>query len=301
MEGLRAIPECVLRTIYGVPWWSVARHPVLPPHTSPLEARFRKVLTTTDFLDALHRRGATRISCVRFRNNRSTVWSLTQRGTVLNVHAAFRRADPPLLDAFATLGREGEVGSPRAHEASDRIMRWPPLHEAIAALRHAHDHAAARRGTSATACCATDAQRAYLRRLYDYFNATRFENRLPSDIPIRLSNRMKSSLGHMRVREHHGRAGEVSEIALNIDLMLEGNGAERADTLLHEMAHVADYLESGHAGHGPSWRAWARRVGCRPTTLYDRPVRQRRPRSRDVDRVPPLPPAIADLTVGAGG
>ncbi len=57
----------------------------------------------------------------------------------------------------------------------------------------------------------------------------------------------------------------MQEVAINVDLMLAGNGAERIDTLLHEMAHVADYLETGHLGHGGSWRAWARRVGCRPT------------------------------------
>src|SRR5690606_42116757 len=78
----------------------------------------------------------------------------------------------------------------------------------------------------------------------------------------------------------------------NEDLMLPGNGSEREDTLLHEMAHAADYLLSGHRGHGPSWRSWARHVGCRPTTLYDRPVVRRRRRATPVTRVPPLPPAL---------
>jgi predicted SprT family Zn-dependent metalloprotease len=87
----------------------------------------------------------------------------------------------------------------------------------------------------------------------------------------------------------------VAEIALNVDLMLEGNGIERVDTLLHEMAHVADYLLGGHRGHGKSWRDWARRVGCRPERLYDRPVRRRRRRSVAVTRVPPLPPALTDF------
>ena len=103
---------------------------------------------------------------------------------------------------------------------------------------------------------------------------------------------MRSSLGHMLPGHRPDGSRIVVEIALNADLMLEANGAERADTLLHEMAHVADYLESGHRGHGASWRDWARRVGCRPTTLYDRPVATRSRRLDTVRRVPPLPPAL---------
>jgi hypothetical protein len=58
------------------------------------------------------------------------------------------------------------------------------------------------------------------------------------------------------------------------------------------MAHVADYLESGHLGHGSSWRSWARAAGCRPTRLYDRPMAKRRRRRDAVRRVPPLPASL---------
>ena len=58
------------------------------------------------------------------------------------------------------------------------------------------------------------------------------------------------------------------------------------------MAHVGDYLESGSRGHGRSWRDWARKVGCRPTTLYDRPVSYRARRRDEVTRVPPLPASL---------
>ncbi len=102
---------------------------------------------------------------------------------------------------------------------------------------------------------------------------------------------MNSALGHMLPG---GEEDEryVVEIALNVDLMLEGNGAERVDTLLHEMAHAADYLVNGKRDHGPSWREWASRVGCTPETLYDRPVHRRPVRSAAVDRVPPLPTVL---------
>jgi hypothetical protein len=251
------------------------------------------MLTPTDFLRELHRRGASRIDCVRFRDNRSTIWSLTRGGTVLNVHAAYREATPALLDAFATLATARSTRSRAWREATEKVRSWPRLEAALADVRrrHAELGAATDAGTP-TRCCGSPGQRQYLRSLYDYFNATRFGGSLPR-VPVRLSNRMRSALGHMLPGPDVDGSRTVAEIAMNVDLMLAGNGAERVDTLLHEMAHVADYLESGNRGHGPSWRAWAVHAGCRPTTLYDRPVRFRRRRADVVLRVPPLPSALA--------
>jgi hypothetical protein len=258
------------------------------------------VLTSADFLDELHRRGVRRVRCVRFRNNRTTVWSLTQKGTALNVHEAYRGATPALLDAFAVVVQEGGVGSERSRRAAKRISEWPQLADAIRAARAIHAARAADASAPPTHCSATPGQRAYLRAVYRYFNRTRFEDRLPEDVPVRLSRRMRSALGHMLPGERPDGTRYVVEIALNCDLMLATNAAERADTLLHEMAHAAAYLESGHRGHGPSWRAWARRVGCRPTTLYDRPVTARHRRRDAVTRVPPLPPALRPFAEASG-
>jgi len=242
-------------------------------------------LSPEQFFAELRLRGATRIRRVVFRRNRSTLWSLTQGGRVLNLHAAYGPASPELLDAFAALVREGGVATDAARRAASLIAAWPAL---APALREAR---ATRGGRLGSACCATSGQAEYLRVLFRYFNHTRFEGRLPEDIPVRLSDRMSSSLGYMLPGEKDGRRAVV-EIALNVDLMLEGNGAERIDTLLHEMAHAAAYLLTGHRGHGRSWRDWARRAGCRPGRLYDRPVRARRRRRAAVTRVPPLPPPL---------
>lgn len=248
-----------------------------------------KPYTPETFKAALKRRGAAALERVTFRRNRSTVWSLTQRGTALNLHEAYRNAPSHILDAFAVIVRSGGVGTKPSRHAGTVVLDWPELVRALEEVRSA-DHRRRRRRPQS--CCGTEEQRAYLRALYRYFNRTRFDDMLPDDIPLRLSNRMRSSLGHMMPGRHRNGHRYVVEIALNVDLLLAGNGAERVDTLLHEMAHAADYLTSGECGHGRSWRAWARYVGCRPTTLYDRPVRRRRSRKTAVTRVPPLPPAL---------
>ncbi len=254
--------------------------------------------TNEEFLAELKERGARRLRRVRFRANRSTIWSLTQDGTVLNVHVAYRRAPASILDAFATIVTGGSGDRDAVREASAKVHDWPGLAPVMEAVRNSH--AQRRRRAMAqcgddgeiTHCCATPAQRRYLRTLYRYLNETRFNGLLPNDVPVRLSRRMQSSLGHMIAGHSRRRGRFIEEIALNVDLMLEGNGAERFDTLLHEMAHVADYLFEGEEGHGESWRAWARYAGCRVETRYDRPVVQRRRRDDPVTRVPPLPAAL---------
>jgi hypothetical protein len=207
----------------------------------------------------------------------------------LNVHAAYGAAPPELLEAFAIVAKAGGVRSLATQRAASAINEWPEVWRALEATR------ATRKPRSVTSCCATPEQRAYLRALYRYFNATRFDGRLPDDVPVRLSSRMHASFGHMLPAEDADGNRRVEEIALNVDLMLGRNGPERVDTLLHEMAHVADYLESGNRGHGESWQAWARRVGCKPSRVYDHPVSGRRRRSDRVTRVPPLPEAVQRL------
>jgi hypothetical protein len=250
---------------------------------------YRTMLTPQEFLFELQRRGAGRLSRVSFRRNRSIIWSLTQKGRVLNVHAAYGSATEELLDAFAILAREGGIRSRAARQAANTVGTWPAVGYALQEAR------AARENGPSGPCCASPEQSRYLKAVYRYFNKTRFGGLLPDSIPVRLSSRMVSSLGHMLPSEENGGARRVAEIALNVDLMLPGNGAERLDTLLHEMAHAADYLETGHRGHGASWRTWARQAGARPDRIYERPVVRRRRRRTRVTRVPPLPAPLAAL------
>ena len=250
-----------------------------------------------DTLEELWARGAHRLKRVTFRANRSTIWSLTRNATVLNLHEAYREAPPEILDALATIARGLGRRTAAVRRASEAVCDWPPLAHALDGARALHAEqlrAAMGAAGESSRCCGTAEQRSYLRALYRYLNQTRFAGRLPDDVPVRLSDRMSSALGHMLPGEREG-SRYVAEIALNVELLLEGNGAERVDTLLHEMAHAADYLFDGNHGHGRSWRSWAARVGCRAQTQHDRPLPRRRRKGQKVRRVPPMPSALAHL------
>ncbi|MSR22957.1 MAG: hypothetical protein EXR92_05360, partial [Gemmatimonadetes bacterium] len=114
------------------------------------------------------------------------------------------------------------------------------------------------------------------------------------DLPLRLSNRMTTRLGQM-VPGFGDVSRSVVEIALNVDLMLEGNGRERIDTIVHEMAHVADWLFNGELGHGSSWRGWAEYAGCKESACTEETLRRRSRGVTRVTRVPRLPGAAREL------
>ena len=254
--------------------------------------------TETTFLEALHRRGARRLRRVIFRRNRTTIWSLSGNGTVLNLHEGYRDASPSILDAFAVIVRDAYRDTTAYREAARRVRDWQGL---AGALRQARDaYRRLRRGRRRAQpnypgpCCASAEQKRYLRRLYLYLNESRFGGRLPRNVPLRLSSRFTSRLGQMVPGTYDGRR-IVLEIALNVDLMLRGNGRERLDTLVHEMAHAADWLFDGGEGHGPSWRKWAQRVGCQTVTCTTSPIVQRVDRTKRVRRVPPLPLGAREL------
>ncbi|HLU24617.1 MAG TPA: SprT family zinc-dependent metalloprotease [Longimicrobiales bacterium] len=248
--------------------------------------------TEETFLGALRARGATRLRKVSFRPTRSTIFSLTRGGAVLNLNAAFRASPPPLLDAFAVIATARSRRSQAYRNAVRRVCEWPPLVEVITEARRAYSAARAaartaaiRAGIPSAPCCATPEQRAYLRSLYRTLNRERFGGRLPENLPIRLSNRMRRRLGQVRFDVIDGER-VVVDIALNVDLMLEANDAQRLDTLLHEMAHAEAYLFHGDRGHGAHWKRIARRVGCEPRACTHARVERRRRGERAVTRVP---------------
>jgi len=245
----------------------------------------------SDLLAHLRARGAVRLQRIRFRRNRRTIWSLTGAGTVLNLHSAYREAPPHVLEAFAVIAREALRRTPAFRKAAQVVRGWEGLLPEMfrSPVEHPSRRTPPRRPPPRKGpCCATAAQIAYLEGLYAQLNRTRFEGRLPEKLPIRLSARMRSRMGHM-LPGWDGRARTVVELALNPDLMLEGNGRDRVDTLAHEMAHAAHWLFEGGRGHGPDWRRWARVAGCEPRACTRSPIRRRDRGIARVTRVPDLP------------
>lgn len=238
--------------------------------------------TAPELLDELRRRGARRLEAVALKANRRRIWSLTANGTRFNLHRAFARAPDEIVADLALIAREARRGGRGYRAAADRVSRWPVV---VAAMRELASEAnGAGRGPGP--CCATAEQRAYLEEAYKEINRLRFGGRLPELVPLRLSSRMRNRLGQMMPgRDGEGRL-RVVEIALNADLMLPENDAIRTETLVHEMAHVADLLEHGNVGHGATWRRIAVRVGCDPRAFCRGTIRRRRRGSAPSTRVP---------------
>ena len=249
-------------------------------------------LTEAEVVAALRERGVPGIRRVAFRSNRSTILSLSPGGARLSLHEAFAHATPKILDALAVYLTEGHLRTVGFRQASRTIRGWRKLERAMKAQRRRAGAASPRRRRGRVQKptpgpdCATLAQRRYLEALYSHYNHTLFGGRLPEDICLRLSSRMKSRLGQVKLyRDRWGRRSLI-ELALNADLMLPENDANRIDTLLHEMAHIEAWLYHGDGGHGEAWKECARRVGCIDMACAGRGPRRRGRGQPPTDRVP---------------
>jgi hypothetical protein len=99
-----------------------------------------------------------------------------------------------------------------------------------------------------------------LRRAYDQLNRERFGGSL-SRIPIRVSRRMKSRLGHYT---HRDPSGAGAEIAISRRHIRRHGWGEAIETLLHEMVHQWQDESGLPVDHGRQFRAKARTVGISP-------------------------------------
>jgi hypothetical protein len=100
-----------------------------------------------------------------------------------------------------------------------------------------------------------------LRGAHQELNRRRFSGTL-NEIPIRVSRRMKSRLGHYT---HRDKTGAGAEIVISRRHIRRHGWSEAVETLLHEMVHQWQD-ETGHTvDHGRQFRAKARAVGITPT------------------------------------
>jgi hypothetical protein len=98
-----------------------------------------------------------------------------------------------------------------------------------------------------------------LSRLQRAYNDERFGGTLRA-IPIRVSRRMKSRLGHYSPAAH----GREAEIVISRRHIRRDGWGEAAHTLLHEMVHQWQDEQGLVVDHGSSFRAKARAVGITP-------------------------------------
>ncbi len=82
-----------------------------------------------------------------------------------------------------------------------------------------------------------------------------------SSIPIHLSGRMASRLGHF----DPGSAGHVSEIVLSRSHLKRDGWREARETLLHEMIHQWQHETGRPVDHGREFRTMAGQLGITPS------------------------------------
>jgi hypothetical protein len=99
-----------------------------------------------------------------------------------------------------------------------------------------------------------------LTRAHRELNATKFRGEL-CDIPIRVSGRMKSRLGHYTLR---GQTRYRAEIVISRRHIRRHGWEEAIQTLLHEMVHQWQDETGRPVDHGPEFRAKSVSVGIIP-------------------------------------
>ncbi|HUQ46473.1 MAG TPA: SprT-like domain-containing protein, partial [Gemmatimonadaceae bacterium] len=128
---------------------------------------------------------------------------------------------------------------------------------------------------------------AQLRRFHAHYNRVYFGGRLRG-VPIRLSGRMRTRLGHYTAATP---TGEPAEIVIGREHIRRHGWEEALHTLLHEMVHQWQD-EAGHPiDHGGTFRKKAREVGI--TASARRHVLPKKQRT-----LTPPPPTLSSATLG---
>ena len=183
---------------------------------------------------------------VRLTTNRTVVVSYS--GGELRIHHSFLGADEEVWRAIITFvhGRNRVV----RQEARRTILEFPVARPTDAPRR--------RRTPEQTNPADIPLVRE-LSRLHTAYNRERFGGTL-REIPIRISRRMKSRLGHYSPAS----GGCEPEIVLSRRHIRRDGWDEAVHTLLHEMVHQWQDEQGLVVDHGSSFRVKARAVGITP-------------------------------------
>jgi hypothetical protein len=206
-----------------------------------------------ELLACLRQLGLTRIKRCRLTRNRNVMVSFG--AGELRVHEGYLTASESVLRAIVTFV-EGRTRAER--RAAQRIIVAHPIRTPRPPARRDRTH---------------EEDLEIAEKLSDWhgrYNSRHFHGRLKR-VPIRISRRMKSRLGHYTAGTP---GGEPAEIAISRAHLKKHGWEETLHTLLHEMVHQWQD-ECGHTiDHGATFRAKCRELGIAP---YARRVLATRP------------------------
>jgi hypothetical protein len=220
---------------------AVSPAPVAPLRPSRgVAARRAQAATLLHRLRALGLRG---VDTVTLMHTRRTMVSVM--GTTLRIHEGYAAAPEPVLRAVVTFA----TARTRAARLAARDVILGHSVERPPAKRRAEP---VRPGDAPLLARLADA--------HAELNTRHFGGAL-GRIPVRLSSRMKTRLGHYSPQ---GEDGPEAEIVLSRRHLRRDGWAEALHTLLHEMIHQWQD-ETGHPlDHGSAFRRKAREVGVLP-------------------------------------
>jgi hypothetical protein len=194
-------------------------------------------------LHRLHTLGLHSVDSITLMHTRRVMVSLL--GRTLRIHEGYATAPEPVLRAVVTFA----TARTRAARLAARDV----------ILAHPVDRPAAQRREEP----ARPGDAPLLARLADAhadLNREHFGGSL-SRIPVRLSGRMKTRLGHY---SPSGEDGPGAEIVLSRRHLRRDGWAEAMHTLLHEMVHQWQDETARPLDHGPAFRRKAKEVGVLP-------------------------------------
>ena len=193
-----------------------------------------------ELLARLRALGIRRIATVALTRNRAVM--VSYRGTELRIHEAYLAAPGPVLTAIVNFveGRTRAERRAAQREILDHQIPSVPRRPTIERTRPEDAPVAEK---------LVEAHRA--------LNARYFGSALGA-IPIRVSRRMRSRLGHYTARTP---GGEPAEIAISRSHVRRHGWNEAVHTLLHEMVHQWQDESGQPVDHGRVFRMKAREVG----------------------------------------
>ncbi|XP_068446116.1 germ cell nuclear acidic protein [Clinocottus analis] len=95
-------------------------------------------------------------------------------------------------------------------------------------------------------------------RLYQLFNTSVFDNKLPTNMSVTWNKKMRKTAGYCITGQERGGGNRYARIELSEKVC---DSADRLrDTLIHEMCHAATWMINGvRDGHGNFWKLYARK------------------------------------------